>query len=152
MGQSRPILPVLIHEWKNNCRGSPQRVRGPSPTSCFPASGPAPGRQVPKTLGFEGQGGLLLGKPEGYGKQRLHSEGRHKTSPTPGPREEVVIRREPESELPDGPGAPPGEAGGNQSSPWGHRHQQQTIRGTGSTVKTLMLTSEVNSVKHCEKS
>lgn len=63
----------VIDKQENNCGGSSQGVRGPAPTLGSPAGGPAPGRQVPKTLSFEGHWGLLLGESEDYGKQRLHS-------------------------------------------------------------------------------
>ena len=37
-------------------------------------------------FGFEGQWGLRAGAPQGWGKQRLHSWGAHKTSHALGPR------------------------------------------------------------------
>ena len=59
----------------------------------------------------------------------------HKISHALGPRAEAVIWKEPGSDLPADLGEPPREAGGNWSSPWGHRHWWQTFGGAHSTTR-----------------
>ena len=65
----------VTHKGENNYshRGPPQRTSGLNPHPAPQSSGPAPGRQAPRTCGFEGQWDLLLGGPQGCGKQKFHS-------------------------------------------------------------------------------
>ena len=44
-----------------------------SPLQALQSRSPAPGRQAPRAFGVEWQWGLLLGVPEGWGKQRIHT-------------------------------------------------------------------------------
>ena len=52
----------------NNSRGSPKWTGVQAPCGSPQVVGSTPGRQAPRTSGFVGQGGFILGDPEGCGK------------------------------------------------------------------------------------
>lgn len=66
---------------------------------------------------LKGQWDLLLRDPEGCGKQTPLLKGAHKISHALGPRAEAVIWKEPESDSTADLRGPPGQTGGNWSSP-----------------------------------
>ena len=74
-GRGGDRVKIYIHrqEDNNNGKGSPKGTGVQAPHWTPQAAGSIPGRQAPRTSGFAGQWGFLLGEPEGCGKQSLHS-------------------------------------------------------------------------------
>ena len=57
----------VTHKWKDNykCRGSPQGVRGQSPTLGFTVQDSFKEKTSPQNVGFEGPVGPVWGKARG---------------------------------------------------------------------------------------
>ena len=83
--------------------------------------------------------GLTLESSRGLGEiETPLQKGTHNISHVLGPRAETVIWREPGLDLLSYLGISPREAGGNWSSPWGHRHWQKPFWGAHFTTWILV--------------
>ena len=104
---------------------------------------PVPGRK-PQNVWLWRPVGLTFRRARGLWDIEIPLlKGSYKISHALGLRAEAAVWKEPRLEPPADLGKPPIEAGGNWSSPWGHRHWGQPFLGACSTTSTLVLESTI---------
>ena len=98
------------------------RSKGFKPHTGFPR----PGDKPPEHLALKVSRAYFWESQRVWEIETPLLKGKCKISDAPGPRAEAVSLKKPESDSLVDPGEPPGQAGGNCNSHWGHKFWQQS--------------------------